>query len=388
MENKLNFALKIFFWWAIITMYIWAARDFGSIPAYISLALRLILQIISFTLIFSKDKNVKKGFAYKLVVIWMIYTTIITYINPHATRELSENLWWPCIFILFYHMAAYPALINKFIKRQLSKLFVASFILFAFTYTAFSYKEMHATNYVFFISMMFPFLFFVKEKNRYIFYLIGLMLSVLAFKRSGVLVAITAGAAITWYDFIKAKGRNSGTKKIMSVFFIVAVVGLLIAVDSYTGGHMSGRFSSIEEDGGSGRDIIFEYVILRFHNMDSLDQIFGLGFNGVMNHEWYELRQGLFISAHNDFLEVICDFGYIGSIMYLMFIINVLKNTYKIRRSSMSLYKANVTSILIFIIASMVSHLFLYPTYYAFIVMLWAITSYYSVNKNKEISTL
>lgn len=382
MKNKLNFALKTFFWWAIITMYIWAARDFGSILAYISLALRLILQIISFTLIFSKDKNVKKGFAYRLVVIWMIYTTIITYINPHATRELSENLWWPCIFILFYHMAAYPALIDKFIKRQLSKLFVASFILFAFTYTAFSYDEMHATNYVFFISMIFPFLFFLKEKKRYIFYLIGLMLSVLAFKRSGVLVAITAGAAITWYDFIKAKGRNSGTKKIMSVFFIVAVVGLLIAVDSYTGGHMSGRFSSIEEDGGSGRDMLFEFIIGRFQNLELDDKIFGIGFNGVANHQWFELNQNVFLSAHNDFLEVLCDFGYIGALLYLLLIINVIQNTKKIFVYSTNLYKANILSILIFIIASMVSHLFLYPTYFAYIIILWSITSHYIVNKN------
>lgn len=381
MEKRLNFALNTFLCWAIVTMYVWAARDFGSIPAYVSLAFRLVLQAISFTLIFSKNVNVKKGFMYKLVIFWMIYTTIITCLNPHSPRELSENLWWPCIFILFYHIAAYPRLVHKFFNKTLTKLFGGALLFFPFTYMAFGYTEMHATNYVFFISLLFPLLFFIKKKKRYIYYAIGLVFSVLAFKRSGMLIAVAAGAVITWYDFIKAKGRNSGTKKMMSVFFVLAMVGVFIAIDSYTGGHMSGRFSSIEEDGGSGRDIIFEYVILRFQNLGSADQIFGLGFNGVMNHEWYELRQGVFISAHNDFLEVLCDFGYIGSIIYLVFIINVIMNTRKIFKYSQELYKSNVMSILIFLIASMVSHLFIYPTYYAFLMIPWAMTSYCLVNK-------
>ena len=381
MEKRLNFALNTFFWWAIITMYVWAARDFGSIPAYIALFLRLTLQVISFTLIFNKDKNIKRGFTYWLVILWMIYSTAITLMNPHATRELSENLWWPCIFILFYHIAAYPRLIQRFIDKQLGKMFIGAFIFFPLTYTAFSYGEMHATNYVFFISLLFPFLFFIKEKKRHIFYAIGLIISVLAFKRSGMLVAATAGAIIVWYDFIKAKGRNSGSKRLLSLFFVFAMVGVFIAVDNYTGGHMSGRFSSIEEDGGSGRDIIFEFIIYKFSNLNLSEQIFGLGFNGVMNHEWYELRQGLFISAHNDFLEVLCDFGYIGSAMYLLFIANVIINTKKILKYSKQLYKANVMSILIFILISMVSHLFIYPTYYAYLMILWGITNHYIINK-------
>lgn len=381
MEKKLNFALNTFMCWAIVTMYIWAARDFGSIPAYVSLAFRLVLQVLSFTLIFGKDVNVRKGFMYKLVIFWMIYTTVITYLNPHAPREFSENLWWPSIFILFYHIAAYPKLIYKFFNNILTKLFVGALLFFPFTYMAFSYSEMHATNYVFFISLLFPLLFFVKKKKRYVYYTIGLMFSILAFKRSGMLIAVAAGAVITWYDFLKSKGRDSTAKKIMSVFFVLVMVGVFIAIDSYTGGHMSGRFSSIEDDGGSGRDVIFEYVILRFRNMDVTYQIFGLGFNGVMNHEWYELRRGLFISAHNDFLEVLCDFGYVGTVMYLIFIISIILNTKKIFKYSPNLYKANIMSLLIFIIASMVSHLFIYPTYYAFMMIPWAITSYILVNK-------
>ena len=382
MEKRLRFALNTFFWWAIITMYIWAARDFGSIPAYISLALRLVLQATSFTLIFCKDRNVKRGFSYKLVIVWMVYTTIITLMNPHAPRELSENLWWPCIFILFYHIAAYPRIIHRFLDKQLTKLFVWAFFFFPFTYMAFSYSEQHATNYVFFISLLFPFLFFLKEEKRYIFFAIGLIISVLAFKRSGMLVATSAGGLIVWHDFLKAKGRNSGTKKVLSIFFVLAMAGLFVAIDNYTGGHMSGRFSSIEEDGGSGRDTIFEFIIYKFSNLNPFEQTFGLGFNGVMNHQWYELKQGVFISAHNDFLEVICDFGYIGSAMYLVLIINVIVNTRRASNYSNQLYKANVMSIVIFIIISMVSHLFIYPTYFAYLIILWSITSHYTVNKN------
>lgn len=382
MEKQLKFALNTFFWWSIVTMYIWAARDFGSLPAYFALLLRLILQVISFALIFKNDIKVKRGFTYKLVLVWMIYTTVITLINPHAPRELSENLWWPCMFILFYHIAAYPRLVHDLINNKLKKMFIASFIMFVFTYTAFSFGEMHATNYVFFISMLFPFLFFLKDKDRYLYFIIGLILSILAFKRSGMLVAASAGLAICWYDFFKAKGKRRGEKKIIAIFFILAVIGVYVIIDNYTGGHMSERFSSIEEDGGSGRDIIFEYVIAMFGKQNFTERFFGIGFNGVMHHQWFQLGPDVYISAHNDFLEVICDFGYVGSLLYLLFIINIIKNTKQIRKLSGNMYKANITSLVIFFITSMVSHLFLYPTYFAFIIMLWSITSHYVVNKN------
>lgn len=44
---------------------------------------------------------------------------------------------------------------------------------------------------------------------------------------------------------------------------------------------ISQRFELIEDDGGSGRDMIYEDVINRYQNSDLIYQIFGRGFDTV-----------------------------------------------------------------------------------------------------------
>ena len=381
MERILKFILNIFFCWAIVSMYVWAARDFLSIPSYTVLFLRLAVQVSAFYLLVYHERNIKIDVSYRLVVVWMFYSTAITVANPHRPRELSENLWWPCIFILFYHVAAYPKVARIFLYKQLPRLIIASIAIFPCTYLAFSYGDKHASNYIFFIVLLMPSLFFIKEPSRLRYYLVGLICSVFAFKRSGVLIAAAVGAAIVYFDYLMSKGKNAGIKKVFS-FVLAAGMGLVFfVIDAFTGGYMSKRFGSIEEDGGSGRDLIYEYVITRFAGLPTEKQVFGIGFNGVVNGEWIEHRRGAFVSAHNDFLEILCDFGYVGVFLYLCIIMRLIYNIKVLKNSSAPLYRCNMTCLCVFVLASMLSHLFLYPTYFVFLIIPWAMTCYYVANK-------
>lgn len=386
MEKTLKFALNVFSFWAVISMYVWAARDFLSVPSYIALFLRLIVQCIAIYLLILPKGKIRIDATYGLVVLWMLYSSVITIINPHLPRELAENLWWPCVFILFYHVAAYSELAMAFLRQQLPRLILASILIFPCTYLAFSYGDKQASNYIFFVVLLLPSLFFIKERLRLRYYLLGVMCSVLAFKRSGVLMAAVVGLAIVYFDYLKSTGKRAGLKRICSFVLVVAMGLVFFVVDAITGGHMASRFASMEEDGGSGRDIIYEYVIAQFGNLPIEKQVFGIGFNGVINHEWIEHRRGAFVSAHNDFLEILCDFGYVGTILYFGIIMRLIFNVRVLRKKSVILYRCNVTYLSVFLIASMISHLFLYPTYFAFLMIPWAITSFYVANRDRLIS--
>lgn len=52
----------------------------------------------------------------------------------------------------------------------------------------------------------------------------------------------------------------------------------------------------------------------------------------------------------------------------------MLRNVVRSRHISKSFFRANVACTLIFFVMSAVSQLFLYPTYFAYIVAIWAIT--------------
>ena len=77
------------------------------------------------------------------------------------------------------------------------------------------------------------------------------------------------------------------------------------------------------------------------------------------------------LSAHNDFLEVLYDYGLIIFILYLALWYYVIKRlVYHIRINS--IYSLPYfCSFAIFLLLSMVSHLILYASYFNYLVMFW-----------------
>lgn len=77
-------------------------------------------------------------------------------------------------------------------------------------------------------------------------------------------------------------------------------------------------------------------------------------------------------SAHNDFLEVLYDYGIIGFIMFIYLHVRVAKTTYKLHKHRSSYFIPYMVSFIIFVVMSIVSHLIIYPTYFCCLVAFWA----------------
>ena len=78
------------------------------------------------------------------------------------------------------------------------------------------------------------------------------------------------------------------------------------------------------------------------------------------------------LSAHNDFLEVLYDFGAIGFIFYVLIHLSLIKWTLRLFRARSELAFPVLISYVCFIVMSMVSHLILYPTYFGLLTAFWA----------------
>ncbi len=79
------------------------------------------------------------------------------------------------------------------------------------------------------------------------------------------------------------------------------------------------------------------------------------------------------ISAHNEYLEIIYDYGLIALIVYLGLWIYVIKQFIFHYRNDTVYFIPYALSICIFAVMSVVSQLVLYVSYFLYLVMFWGI---------------
>jgi O-antigen ligase len=194
----------------------------------------------------------------------------------------------------------------------------------------------------------------------------------LSFKRSAFIYLALALCVLVYFDFIK----NTKNNMLLRCFYLIILgLGLYFLVDyiiTLTDGFILTRLESIQDDGGSGRTVIYERMLNIYSDNSLFEQIFGVGFDKAKI--LYSHSHGAQYSAHNDFIEMLLDFGIIGLSIYLVIILDIY---FLIKRSIIlgeNYYQANIVAFLCFLVMSMVSHLFLYPTYFAYLMILWAVT--------------
>ena len=127
------------------------------------------------------------------------------------------------------------------------------------------------------------------------------------------------------------------------------------------------RLETIFEDKGSGRLGIWENTWEMQMDSSLAGWIFGHGFNAVYINSVPQY------SAHNDFLEVLYDFGIIGFILYINFYIIIIKYSKKLYNARSKYTAPFVSSIVLALIMSITSHLIIFPTYFIYLCLFWGV---------------
>ena len=102
--------------------------------------------------------------------------------------------------------------------------------------------------------------------------------------------------------------------------------------------------------------------------------LIGSGYNSVLlSKVCTDGFLGASVSAHNDFLEVLYDYGVIGISIYVTFFLSLINKGINMVRDQYKYGKSFISSILIVIFTSLTSHLIIYLNYYAIIFCFWAL---------------
>ena len=185
-----------------------------------------------------------------------------------------------------------------------------------------------------------------------------------SFKRGGILAF---GLGLFAYLLVKEVFIGRKVSKLM--YFVIALMALaavFMVVDNALDNLFTERFLNIKDDGGSNRDQVWATTWQMIQQSDFENLLFGHGHNSVLTNS------PLGLSAHNDFLECIYDFGIFGSLFYFMLHISLIRQIFRNIRLRNPEAAVMAFTYSFFIILSLMSHVLIYP-WLAFMGLSWGI---------------
>ncbi len=263
--------------------------------------------------------------------IMPILTLLITY---NYVRNHGDSKWFGVLFCIMSLTYGYGYLSILFELRSVEDVI-----------------QMIVSYYVLYVL---PLIMLVcKKKTRVFFILFTLVLLISSVKRGGI-VALAGGLVVYGMTYFLASKKIKLTAIIGGLVIVTLLVGLFFYMGSSDESNLIERFESIEEDGGSGRSVVWYKTAMLLDKSDAGSLIFGHGYNRVA------LDSQLGLSAHNDFLEVCYDYGIIGLILYLLAFVAFGVKVLRFIWNKSPYAPAMAMFFAIYFMLSMISHIIIY----------------------------
>lgn len=234
---------------------------------------------------------------------------------------------------------------------------------------------------IYFSLGLFPFaLQMVKNKNLKIFLsATEFFIVFLSNKRTG-LIACTI--AIVIYIFVKdITGDNKNILKSLAKLIIIALcLYLFYAITKYIDDkynlNIYYRLFRLKEDKGSGRGDIYLNIWNAYKESSILEKLTGHGLNSAGIVGKGEDK------AHNDFLEILYNFGVIALICIIFFYVSLFVRLFKMIKNKSPYAASFAASLVIGMMLSLFSYFVIFYTYVTCVVAFWG----YALSMDRQIS--
>lgn len=321
--SSVKFSRELLFLFIAIYFFQGSLYPIGSVVAKAAL---LFIWIISFFyLIKSLIINSGKGiFYYAWILLFLL--NFVGYIFQGAFGGGFGDIYFSQLrailtvilpFFPFYYFAYKGFISNK----QLLRFFIIMLpIAIASFYSSRSHilleslstNENVVTNTAYFFVALIPYVFlWGKRKVFSIISLVILLFFIIqSAKRGALIVGVVSAIVFVYYQLTTVDPK----KRIQS--FIISIVGILLLIGFSYEFYISNDFliSRLErtDDIGSGRDIIYLNLWNNWFDSNNIfNYLFGFGFVSTIKYS------GLGLLAHNDWLELLTNFGLLGISTYL-----------------------------------------------------------------------
>ncbi|MDT8421236.1 MAG: O-antigen ligase family protein [Desulfuromonadales bacterium] len=311
------------------------------------------------------------------VLLWLAYSPISSFNYIYDIKlfmaSVSFSVLWCLMFLYSYIYSTKNRLSLESTKCFFSILFIFnSFIFFKIFFYRNESISIYATiNEVYYVLLIVPWLFLIKQSFwRYLALFIATVVVFCSMKRTALVVLVLSYLSFFAIETYLSYGFSKVKRIFVSIFLICIFMVSFAFVAQQTGDYFASRLSTMLSDRGSGRLGIYQQVYELQQNADLIHSVFGHGFNDVSRNLWSEKYQ-VSLSAHNDFQEVLYDFGYLGLLFYLIFHFSILVKSLSFIKTKKTYASAFFISYLIFLFLSFLSHLIIYPTYFIYLSFFW-----------------
>lgn len=205
-------------------------------------------------------------------------------------------------------------------KDNSSDLWILSLLL-PIIYITYRYLRIPVVDpdSLFFIILLFPLVFCFKGGAYKViaFMLVGIT-CVISAKRSIIIsYSISLLLFVLQYSFFN-KNKKISFKSVAIVSGLVVAFYLVLVNNSGVLDNIILRFQGIKDDEGSGRIDLYYVILESFKKSSIIDQLFGHGYRSSIS-----VLHG--IPAHNDFLEILYDFGVVPLMVYVIILIKIVR---------------------------------------------------------------
>lgn len=270
----------------------------------------------------------------KAVLVFTIFNLIHFFISyfwqtPSVT-QIGNILCALLPFSLFAYLAEKGVMTEKYFTIGGIVFLLASVIHYyqarAFIVETFSLDKdaMMTNSFTGVFLYLLPMLFFIKNNaQRWLMLLICLFFLLSGAKRGNIIAAVIP---IVLFVFYELKDAKRAPFKILLLLCVTVAASALVYNWFTTNDYLLYRLEQTMEGNSSERDEIFANAWSAWSNCNNvIHYIGGFGFDGTIHHP---LLFGL--RAHNDWLEILVDYGLLGIILYLTIFVDLAK---KIKRT-------------------------------------------------------
>lgn len=314
------------------------------------MVLALMLGFIRLLLVSGHISLNKLGLAALLLAGYMTAVTLLTKEKASVVSALSVVLYWGLMLVA---LRAYE---NEQEVKKTFRFITCFFVTFegmvyayavvrilpGFLSDAVAYTT--AINSIYFLLAAVPLVLSCHKRAMRTMALIALSIAIIV-SQKGVPIAILVALITGKYLAFSNSKKRITTVMVFSVFAIVLLAMSMSANVRHSANNVISKVSSELLD-GNGRYSIYSNAWGLFTNSSPLQMLFGNGFDAVVKQ--------LNIGAHNDFLEILFDYGILGFVLYINLWMVLLRYTghacYRQKN-----HVSYLSSMIIFFLGSMLS---------------------------------
>lgn len=307
----------------------------------------------------------KKLDKYTLIIgIYLLYSLLVTYLfrPTRITEVIFDNVLWMFMYLVFYLFFSTESFEKVVISMQkilplgtgLCIVFMIENVKIHLVSYGFSGRTIST---IYYLSAFVPFfLILFSGITRYLFIILTTIMIIVSTKRAAFLIMIVG---LISYYLIQANNVDKFSKKIKRFILYGLLIGVgvcftFVFIERYNISIIDRLLNSVD-DQGSGRVDIWLKVIEYFKHSDLVYKIFGHGFHAVP----YEVMpMGKRIYAHNSYLEMLYDLGYIGLLFWISVIVYLLVILFKLIKNRSYFAPAFAFSLVQILLLSSLSYLF------------------------------